>query len=71
MNNKTAKCHDCGSRFTVISCARKNLGYKVIYLCRTCTYGGVLRMDRILNGKQRLIIPFVKRRIWSLGNKLV
>ncbi len=74
------KCHECGSRFTVIAIARRkdtpsrlytSFPHDTLHLCRTCAYGRGLRMNRILNGRQQLIIPFVKRRIWLLGNHLV
>ena len=67
MNNKIAKCHECGSRFTVSAYAKKSLGYRIIHLCRTCTYRAISRADEILGSKSPIIIPFVKRRAYRKG----
>ncbi len=67
MNNKTARCHECGSRFTISTYAKKTLGYRVIYLCRTCTYRAMSREYEMLGSKSPIIIPFVKRRAYRKG----
>ena len=61
MSNKTAKCHECGSRFTIVARFRFD---KKIYLCRTCAYQSVSHEDEILGNKKPLIMPFIKRRLW-------
>lgn len=75
------KCHKCSSRFIVIAYLKKKdfWGYpwlycvhpRISYLCRTCAFGHSLEMDKKLNSRVPLIIPFVKKRIWSLDNRLV
>ena len=70
MNNKTTKCFECGSQFTVIAYARKSLRWKTIHLCRTCAYRAAGITDEILGREVAKVIPFVKRKLWANGVRL-